>query len=63
MNKLTKKEKIDAALKRGFPDSAIKGMFVELIETEAIRLDDAGNPYWETSGESLDPDVKLVFED
>jgi hypothetical protein len=63
MNKLTKKEKIDAALKRGFSERASKEMFVELIETELSRVDNAGTPYWETSGESLDPDVKLVFED
>lgn len=60
--KLTQKEKIKAAVKRGFSDYAIEQMLEELINAEIIRLDNVGNPYWESNGESIDPDVELVFD-
>lgn len=54
---------INSVVERGLSDQAIKTMLRELYETETINFDDVGNPYWKSCGDSIDPDVELVFED
>lgn len=56
------KDKINKAAKRGLSEYAIKTILTELYETDVVRFDNEGNPYWEASGELIDPDVELKFE-
>lgn len=62
MNKEIEK-KIDMAVGRGLSDEVIRQMLLELYHAGIIRFDRIGNPYWESCGDSLDPEVELNFED
>lgn len=62
MNKETK-ENIDKVVKRGFSDEAIKQMLRELYYAEIIHFDDEANPYYQSCGDPLDPDVELKFKE
>ena len=61
--KLNIKEKIALAAERGLTEDALKSLFEYLYDTEVIRFDDVGNPYWESCGDPLEPDIELEFED
>ncbi len=62
MNKKIK-ESIDKYLKRGISDCVARELLIYSYESELICFDDDGNPYWSGSGDSLDPDVELKFEE
>ena len=53
--------KIDLVVERGLSDEAIRQMLLELYHAEIIRFDRVGNPYWESCGESIDPEIELDF--
>jgi hypothetical protein len=57
------REKIDALIERGVSDVVLRELLEIAYEAEMIRFDTKGNPYWEGSGESLDPDIELEWED
>ena len=60
---LSVSEKIDLFIENGVTDEVIRQLLHACYDAETIRFDDIGNPYWEASGESLDPDVELDFGD
>jgi hypothetical protein len=61
--KLKTSEYIDKYAERGVSKSVLKMLLWEVYNSELIRFDSKGNPYWNTNGESLDPDVELEWED
>ena len=61
--KLNIKEKIALAAERGLTEDALKSLFEYLYDTEVIRFDDVGNPYWESCGDPLEPDIELEWEE
>jgi hypothetical protein len=61
--KLNIKEKIALAAERGLTEEALKDLFTYLYDNEEIKFDDVGNPYWESCGDPLEPDIELEFEE
>jgi hypothetical protein len=57
------KQKIEKFIERGVSNEVVRQLLMELYHAETIRFDDIGNPYWEASGDPLDSDVELTFED
>lgn len=63
MKKTEIDKNIDRCIKNGVNETMIRAMLFELWQTDVIRFDDAGNPYWESCGERLDGKEDLEFND